>query len=133
MHDRPVIYAGLLIFLGLFLFPAWRDAAGRVTSQAPVLAVPAQAKQCVAPVQYMREAHMKLLLDWRDQAVRQGQRRFVAADGRTYTIALTPTCLEQCHGKKAEFCDRCHNYAAVAPDCWNCHLDTNQPVLRSAR
>jgi hypothetical protein len=75
---------------------------------------------------------MKLLMDWRDKAVRGGIRDFTAPDGKHYNMSLTPTCLEQCHGAKADFCDRCHNYAAVSPPCWNCHLDS-KPLLRSVR
>jgi hypothetical protein len=49
-------------------------------------------------------------------------RTFTAFDGKSYTMALTQTCLK-CHASKADFCDRCHNYAGVAPYCWDCHID----------
>jgi hypothetical protein len=38
-------------------------------------------------------------------------------------MSLTGTCLTGCHTNKAEFCDRCHNYAAVSVYCWDCHVD----------
>ena len=31
------------------------------------------------------------------------------------------SCLD-CHSDKSSFCDRCHNYVAVDPYCWECHI-----------
>ena len=25
-----------------------------------------------------------------------------------------------------DFCDRCHNYLAVSPYCWDCHVDPKE-------
>lgn len=133
MHDRPIIWCGLLIFLGLVTFPVWRSLSAGATTKGPEPVLPTRQKQCVAPVAYMKTSHMKLLIDWRDTAVRQDDRVFKAFNGKTYTINLTTTCLAECHGAKADFCDRCHNYAGVSPPCWDCHLDSKQVVLRSAR
>ncbi len=124
MRDRPIIYCGLLIFLGLATLPVWRNLAARVTAKGPAPALPAVAKQCVAPLDYMRRSHMNLLFEWRDSAVRRGVRDYAAADGKHYNMSLTGTCLGQCHGAKADFCDRCHNYTAVALPCWDCHEDS---------
>ena len=74
------------------------------------------------PVSYMRSAHMKLLLDWGNEVVRENVHTFRAYDGKVYPISLTGTCLS-CHSKD-RFCDQCHNYVGVAqPNCWNCHVD----------
>ncbi len=90
----------------------------------PELKLPASARECVAPISYMKTSHMKLLNEWRDQAVRSGNRTFTAYNGRTYAISLTATCLQQCHEDKAAFCDRCHAYNGVkSPSCWDCHID----------
>jgi hypothetical protein len=131
MRDRGVIHTALLLFLGLLTFPAWHNLSVNVTGRAPELRRPANGKQCVAPVEYMRRSHMKLLIDWRETVVRSGARDF-ASGGTHYNMSLTPTCLEQCHGNKKDFCDRCHDYAAVEPSCWSCHQDA-QPMLRSAK
>ncbi len=109
MRDRPLIYAGLAVFLALFTFPLWRNFAAGATTKGPGDVLPRNAKECVAPAAYMRTSHMKLLLDWRNQAVRLNNREFVAYNGKIYNRSLTATCLEQCHGEKAQFCDRCHN------------------------
>ncbi len=73
----------------------------------------------------MRNSHMQLLLQWREDFVRRNIREYTAMeDGKRYEIGLTGTCLEQCHTNKAEFCDRCHAYAGVeGPYCMDCHID----------
>ena len=123
MRDRPVIYGGLVVFLAVITLPFWRGMASGVTTKGPELARPATARQCVASTEFMRSSHMLLLIEMRDQMVRRGNPVYVGAGGSSYTISLTGTCLEQCHGSKTEFCDRCHDYAGVSPGCWSCHLD----------
>lgn len=114
MRDRGLIVGGLVVFLALITFPFWYAKASGATAQAPKRQLPAAAKQCVAPVEYMRASHMKLLLDWRERVVRGGERK----------MTLTGTCMKQCHTDKAEFCDRCHSYAGVeGPYCIDCHVD----------
>jgi hypothetical protein len=124
MRDRGVIYFGLVAFLGFATFPFWRNVTTGATPKGPQPVLPAKVKQCVAPIAYMRSSHMTMLLEWRQQVVREGVRDYTAADGKHYKMSLTSTCLEQCHtaGKK-DFCDRCHNYEAVAVPCWDCHTD----------
>ena len=94
--------------------------------------MPAREKQCVAPAAYMKSSHMRLLMDWREGVVRGSTRDFTAFDGRHYTMSLTSTCLKQCHAGKGDFCDRCHNYAALSLTCWNCHVES-KPVLWSSQ
>ena len=113
---------GLAVFLGLITFPVWYNIAAGTSSKAPELKRPEQEKNCVAPVAYMRTSHMELLTSWRDKVVRQNIRAFTAFDGKTYTMGLTQTCMK-CHASKADFCDRCHEYAGVTPHCWDCHID----------
>lgn len=136
MRDKGLILTGLVVFLGVITFPVWYNIAGGRTSAPPDLKLPAEAKECVAPVSYMKTSHMALLMTWRDEVVRNNVRTFRADNGKTYTISLTGTCLEQCHTSKAEFCDRCHNYNGVqTPYCWDCHVDpelTGQPVQQAS-
>jgi hypothetical protein len=123
MRDRGVIYTGLFIFLGLMTFPVWHDLAAGTTSRGPEPILPKQEKQCVAPLAYMRTSHMNLLMDWRESVVRHDVHSFKAFNGKTYTMSVTGTCLTGCHTNKDEFCDRCHNYAGVSVQCWECHVD----------
>jgi hypothetical protein len=121
MRDRALILGGLAVFLALVTVPAWR-ALATAPAAAPVLARPAGAARCVAPVEFMRASHMKLLDEWRDRVVRDGVRTYTDGDGRTVRMSLTGTCLGSCHTDKTRFCDRCHDYAQVKPTCWNCHV-----------
>ncbi len=132
MRDRGVIYTGLLIFLGLITFPVWHDLVAGTTSRGPEPILPKQEKQCVAPLSYMRTSHMHLLMDWRDAVVRHDIHSFKAFNGKTYPMNLSGTCLTGCHANKADFCDRCHNYAGVSVYCWECHVDPKL-VRRSAK
>jgi hypothetical protein len=133
VRDRPLILGGLIVFIVLVTTPVWRGlATPKVTLAAPEIKLPAQERECVAPVSYMRTSHMQLLEEWRDSVVRTGQRKYVAYNGKLYEKSLTQTCLSACHGSRQEFCDRCHNYSGVsALNCWKCHSDAVQVVRNS--
>ncbi len=127
MHDRGLIYGGVLVFLGLMTSPFSYNLVRGTTAKGPDLKLPAQEKRCVEPVDTMKASHMQLLLSWRDDVVRRSERTFTATDGKTYKMSLTGTCLMGCHTSKAEFCDRCHTYAGVeGPYCMDCHIDPAQ-------
>lgn len=128
MRNRPFIVGGLLVFFVFVTTPIWHGlATRRIALEAPEIKLPAQEKQCVAPVSYMRTSHMQLLDEWRDSVVRTGQRKHVAYNGKVYEKNLTNTCLSACHGSRQEFCDRCHDYSGVSSlNCWNCHSDAPQ-------
>ena len=127
MKDRPILLAGLIVFLVFATAPVWHALATRkMALAAPEIKLPAREKQCVMPVGYMRASHMRLLAQWQDDVVRRQQRQYIAYDGRVYRKSLTQTCLSECHGSRREFCDRCHNYSGVAAlNCWNCHSDAS--------
>lgn len=127
MRDKGLIVIALLVFLGIMTFPIWYNLASGPAAEAPELQMPANATECVAPTATMRATHMDMLLDWRDEVVRNNVREFTAFNGKTYTMSLTGTCLKQCHTSKADFCDRCHNYSGVStPYCWDCHVDPEE-------
>jgi hypothetical protein len=125
LYDGRKIIAGIVIFLIVVSIPFWTGRGKTVAPPDLKLDTPAierlQNKLCVEPAPTMRANHMKLLNAWRDSVVREGNRIYTAADGRTHTMSLTGTCLE-CHSNKGQFCDRCHNYAGASPACWNCHI-----------
>ncbi|MFW6081934.1 MAG: sulfate reduction electron transfer complex DsrMKJOP subunit DsrJ [Desulfosalsimonas sp.] len=125
MNDKNKIITGLAIFFLVVLFPFWFNlifgASG--ASQAPEAELTDKAKEaenCVAETEFMRTEHMQILDQWRDTVVRDGERIYVAEDGKEYDPSLSNTCMD-CHSNKAEFCDSCHNYASVDPYCWDCH------------
>jgi hypothetical protein len=122
MYDGSRILPALGVFLVLVTYPVWHAVAAGQDAQVPKLAKPVEGTQCVLPTPEMRRTHMQLLMTWRDQAVREGERVYVSASGQHYDKNLTGTCLK-CHADKAAFCDRCHGYLQVTPPCWECHLD----------
>ena len=122
MRDKARVYIGLVVFLALITFPIWYNMVSGEESQPPEIVLPADETQCVADTDYMRTEHMQLLMDWRDEVVRDKQRIHTTADGRRFDKSLTRTCMS-CHADKAEFCDKCHDYVGVTPFCWDCHVE----------
>lgn len=135
MYDGGKIIAGLLIFLALVTFPFYYNI-GKVNAK-PDLKYDTEAikaaqaelgkkEVCVEPRAFMRGGHMQLLNTWRDSVIRLGKREYTNSEGRHFNISLQNTCLK-CHSNKKKFCDRCHNYMAVKPYCFDCHLVPKEP------
>lgn len=120
MYDADKIMIGLFIFLGLITLPIWYVMASGEAAYVPEPEIVTEEKECIEPTHYMRDKHTDLLSDWRESVIRHGTRNYVASDNQEYNMSLTDTCMD-CHSNKAEFCDRCHDYVAVKPDCWDCH------------
>jgi len=57
--------------------------------------------------------------------VRKGIRQYESSTGNVYDMSLQNTCME-CHSNKSKFCDQCHTYTAVAPFCWECHIQPEE-------
>ena len=93
-----------------------------------VLKIPVaiQGEHCVEPLEIMRTDHMNLLFHQRDKTMYDGVR-----DSKHSLIG----CLS-CHTQKddagdyipinaeGQFCQICHDYAAVKIDCFECHATT---------
>ena len=127
MHDVGKIAGGLVVFLVLATSPLWYNALSASTPAVPELEKPPNgSQQCVEETEYMRASHMDLLNGWRDDVVRTGARDYSSAlTGRTFDMSLSRTCMD-CHSNKADFCDRCHDYLAVDPYCWDCHVEPRE-------
>jgi hypothetical protein len=121
IYNVRLTITGVIIFLIIVLSPVWYNALTGGASYIPQLKLPADEKQCIESVSYMRTTHMELLNLWKETVVRTGERTYTAEDGKTYTMSLVGSCMK-CHSSKAEFCDRCHNYADAQPKCWDCHV-----------
>jgi hypothetical protein len=129
LYDKKLIIPGLVIFVWLMTLPFWYNlgkvtAAPEVKIDTPVIQEMAE-KKCIEDKQYMREAHMQVLDDWRDEVVRERKRVEVTTGGKTYEMSLQNECMK-CHSNKAEFCDKCHDYVAVNPYCWDCHIEPKE-------
>jgi len=139
-YDGNKIIVGLVIFFAIVTLPFWKNVGKVIPAPQPKLDTPAIAKltekKCVMPTDWMRANHMQLLIDWREEVVRsQAQsgpsdfRVFESPDGRKFLASLSNTCMN-CHSNKTQFCDQCHNYVAVTPTCWGCHLDKELKVAQ---
>lgn len=155
MQKKGWFVLGLLAFVLIVTSPILYNlgkakAAPKIDLNTPVIAQSSD-KECVEPKEYMRENHMQLLLKWRDSVVRDGQTVYINSQGKAFDMSLEDTCLK-CHnntpvpdsypnpatnGSKTattqltstdnnQFCFSCHNYAAVKPNCWNCHSDPRE-------
>jgi hypothetical protein len=124
MSDAKKVSIGILIFLVLLTFPFWYGKGKAVPSLQLKIDTPEIArlaeKKCLEPTAYMRASHMELIDSWREAVVREGQRYYVTSSGKNVTMSLSQSCLG-CHSNKEQFCDTCHNYAGVKPNCWSCH------------
>lgn len=134
VYNKFVIFIALAAFIVLATFPLWSNAGRTIPAPKPSLDTPAikelADKKCVLPTEEIRATHMQLLVAWRDQVVRTGKREWVGFQGKKFDASLTNTCLG-CHSNKAQFCDQCHNYVAVTPNCWGCHLDKSPKVAKA--
>ena len=127
MYNGGKIIIGLIIFVGLVTFP-FLYTGGKATAKPDpkvdtpeILKLPKDERKCVESKEYMKTEHMKMLNDWRDWVVRDGDGVYINADGKKYNMSLQNTCMK-CHSNKKKFCDECHNYTAVKPYCWDCHI-----------
>ena len=125
LYDGGKVFVGLAIFVLLFVSPFIFGMSRPNKAPEPSLNTPEinalAVKKCVEPKEFMQTSHMELLDTWRDQALRQGNRRYTNSEGKEFDISLQNTCMK-CHSNKKEFCDSCHTYMAVKPYCWDCHL-----------
>ena len=106
----------IAVLWGLTFAAAHAAQPGRTPLPAIAIAKPGQ---CVESTELMRRDHMKLLKHQRDKTVHQGIR------SKQHSLNECIAChASQKTGSvlgKDGFCQSCHDYAAVKPDCWDCH------------
>jgi len=127
MYDRGKVIAGIVVFIVVAALPFFYNAGKAAKMPEPKLdtpmiqQLPEAERVCVLPTEEMRERHMVLLDEWRDQVVREGKREYTGFTGKKYTVSLQNTCLA-CHSNYDEFCNECHQYTVQTPVCWDCHI-----------
>lgn len=115
----------LLAALAVAVLALCAGAGAGVAADVPFPMVP-KAKagsQCVDDPAFMRQNHMKLMTHQRDDTLRQGMR------GGRYSLQGCIDChavndaagKPVSHESSQHFCVACHEYAAVQPDCFQCH------------
>jgi len=130
LYDGGKILIGLAVFLAFALFPFYNNigkvnAKPELKTDTPAIQEWEKAngkKECVESKEFMRAEHMQLLNNWRDAVVREMYRQYVSkTSGKRFDMSLQNGCMH-CHSNKKHFCDQCHNYMAVKPYCFDCHI-----------
>jgi hypothetical protein len=93
------------------------SALGRVPQ--PVIEA-ARGGQCVEDPAFMRRNHMKLLKHQRDDTLRGGIRTGNNSLKACIACHASQTS-NSVNATSTNFCQSCHNYAAVKIDCFECH------------
>ncbi len=137
LYNGKYILPALGAFLLVATVPIWHGLAAR----SPAFQSPPNPKgeRCIEPKAFMRAEHMRMLIRWRDEVVRDNNRIYTATDGRKWEKSLK-TCVG-CHGHTdaqgksttaAADCTECHTYVNARLDCWNCHSESATPSLPTA-
>ncbi|MDI6795763.1 MAG: sulfate reduction electron transfer complex DsrMKJOP subunit DsrJ [Desulfatibacillaceae bacterium] len=124
MYDKGKVITGIVLFVIVFTFPFWINVGKANIAPEPKINPEVAGKVCVEDKAFMKANHMQLLDEWRDSVVRDGNRTYMGGTGR-YEMSLTNSCMG-CHNNKAQFCDSCHNYISLTPNCWNCHIESKE-------
>jgi hypothetical protein len=94
----------------------------------------ATLEHCVAPTPFMRLKHMKLILHQRDTMVHTGVRstKDSIEDCVACHVSYTAEHKAVPINGDGQFCDSCHEYAAVRIDCFECHASVPVPAAKNA-
>ncbi len=117
----------LTIIIAMFILPAFA---------ADLPSFPkAKGETCIVATEIMRRDHPDMLKHQRDDTMRLGIRSGkaslkdcvachadTAADGKPIPV-----------NAPGQFCQSCHSYAAVKPDCFECHATVPSLVKEAAR
>lgn len=130
IYNKGPVFLGIAVFLALALFPFYNNFGKTNKKPEPKTDTPAimeyeklnGKKECVESKEYMRAEHMQILNQWRDSVVRDYNRGYISdSNHKRFDMSLQNGCMK-CHSNKKKFCDECHNYLAVKPYCWDCHI-----------
>jgi hypothetical protein len=119
--------ASLMLMAGLvFAADSSKPVDSAQNTLQPVIEK-ARGGQCVDDPATMRRNHMKLLKHQRGDTLRGGIRtgkyslkECIACHASQTTGSVT--------GSSSNFCQACHDYAAVKVDCFECHA--NKPAVK---
>lgn len=118
MYKGGKIIASLIIFVGLFTVPFFYNL-GKANAGPEIDAQQLAEFQSIEPSVNMIANHPQLFNQWRDELVRNGKTVYINSEGKAIDINI-----EKLAGADPsnQFCVSCHNYAAVDPTCWDCHI-----------
>jgi len=116
-----------LLLVGFLLVSGAVFANDDIDNSLPKYPQP-YGEKCVEPTDVMRREHMNLIQHQRDETMHKGIRGITAKHS-------LKDCID-CHvgyddkgeavsiNDEGQFCQSCHNYAAVSIDCFSCHRTT---------
>ncbi len=134
MYDGGKIIAGLIIGIGLLLSPFIYNAGKAAKAPEPELSAKAkEAKECVAPKQYMTAWHMHLLDNWRNAVVRDGERYYDTQQDKWWNYRFDTRLIEQWRrlvsgvdeGDKKFGTDKTY-YKSLQVTCMDCHSNKSK-------
>jgi hypothetical protein len=91
----------------------------------PVIEKARSGSSCVADPAFMRRNHMDLLKHQRDDTLREGVRGGKFSLRECIACHASPTT-NSVIAAETNFCQSCHQYAAVKIDCFECHASKPQ-------
>lgn len=147
MNSKAGVVTVLVIAVVVLTVPLWVALGQRVTGRlkpAPEIPKPTNSELCI--MKEPRAQHMQVIDEWRNSVVREGKSVYKSqnhVDPKTgepveYVMSLTQTCLLECHASEKDpatdaegnvlsvqqrFCNECHQFANIRPNCWDCHLE----------
>jgi len=107
----------LLAALAFVASLAWAGDGGRTPQPEIVIAQPGH---CVADRETMRRDHPDMLRHQRDRTLREGVRGAPVSLNGCISCHASPSN-GSVLGSRQNFCQSCHDYAAVRLDCFECH------------
>ena len=121
MYNAKAVCIGIAIMVLLLSSPFWVGLFGSKYTETGITPPKNSSTECIEDRDFMRAQHMRLLNEWRDAALRDENREYVAKNGKKWAISLQNTCLK-CHENYNSFCEKCHVANSVSPYCWTCHI-----------
>jgi hypothetical protein len=123
------VVRGLLAAAGL----AWALGAQPAAAGENFVAPGSKAaglSSCVEPTDFMRRNHMELIKHERHIVVHQGIRdsKYSLAGCIDCHVAPGPDHKPVSVYAEGQFCERCHEYAAVDVNCFGCHATVPTPA-----
>lgn len=122
---RQVRLVGVLVAILLASITGLASAQATEGRGLQPLVEKARGGQCVEEPTFMRRNHMKLLKHQRDDTLRGGIRTGKHSLKACIACHASQTS-QSVNAEPSNFCQSCHNYAAVKIDCFECHANTPQ-------
>ncbi|WP_088186428.1 sulfate reduction electron transfer complex DsrMKJOP subunit DsrJ [Desulfosporosinus sp. FKA] len=123
MYKGGRIIASLVVFVAFLGFPFFYNM-GKANAEPKNLAenikLIESTQHDIEPASWMIANHMKLLDQWRQAYVRDGQTIYVNNRGEKFPININ-TWSNTVGANSNQFCITCHNYVGVQLNCFSCH------------